>query len=69
MSLRNTLRKAAGLLVELPPEDESQTTHSQSGGAGSSTDQLWAELEKAAQSPASSGTPTSAKPAEVMVVG
>lgn len=51
MSLRNTLRKAAGLLVELPEEPET----ADGGGATSpttGTDQLWAELESLAQASA-----------------
>ena len=58
MSLRNTLRKAAGLLVELPPEQEETASPAQSGagGAGASTDQMWAELEKASQKPQSAQT-------------
>lgn len=53
MSLRNTLRKAAGLLVELPPDQEASTPHAASGasGGGGMTDQMWAELEKASQKP------------------
>ena len=76
MSLRNTLRKAAGLLVELPPDEEEATPHAQgntggtSGGSGA-TDQMWAELEKAAQKPQTASTsgvpfasPTPAKTVE-----
>ena len=55
MSLRNTLRKAAGLLVELPPEQEEAQSHTAGGAgdAGGMTDQMWAELEKASQKPQS----------------
>lgn len=51
MDLRGTLRRAAGLLVELPPEDqkESQPTPSIGRGARSATDALWAELESDAK--------------------
>ncbi len=41
MSLRNTLRKAAGLLVELPPEIQAAEPATRS----SSSDKLWDELE------------------------
>ena len=52
MSLRQALRKAAGLLIELPPDEEMQQERSTPAAAptaspGSSTDNLWAELEKA----------------------
>src|SRR5579872_50824 len=56
MSLRDALRKAAGLLVELPP-DEAQGQEPPrdpapaEAPAGGSTDALWAELEKATQKP------------------
>jgi hypothetical protein len=59
MSLRQALRKAAGLLVEMPP-DESEDIPSRAGGTpsqpgaapatqGESTDALWEALEKASQ--------------------
>jgi len=52
MNIHGVLRKAAGLLVELPPEEQ-QETHKASvvslegggGGARSTTDDIWAELE------------------------
>ncbi len=54
MSLRQALRKAAGLLVELPPETEPREEpgpHAASSArpSGSATDALWADLEKASQ--------------------
>ena len=56
MSLRQALRKAAGLLVELPPEEpEPQHPSPDSGYSSASsaaTDKLWADLEKASQKPA-----------------
>src|SRR5690349_14668135 len=56
MSLRQALRKAAGLLVELPPEEEMRQESPAHAGApepsSESTDRLWAELEKASQKPA-----------------
>lgn len=52
MSLRQALRKAAGLLIELPPDEAMQEEHSApaavpTASPASSTDNLWAELEKA----------------------
>ncbi len=47
MDLRSTLRKAAGLLVELPPEEEPENSAPPSGGV--STDQMWAQLEREAK--------------------
>jgi len=52
MNIHGVLRKAAGLLVELPPEEQ-QETHKASvvslegggGGGRSATDDIWAELE------------------------
>src|SRR5690242_18428086 len=72
MSLRNTLRKAAGLLVELPPEEPEQKADAlpdiptESGvlGTVSSTDKLWDELEKASQKPS---MPPAAKTVEQIV--
>ena len=51
MSLRQALSKAAGLFVEMPAE-EMEDTRALSGNSApsaSSTDALWAELEKAGQ--------------------
>jgi hypothetical protein len=53
MSLRQALRKAAGLLIELPPE-EPQVQHGTPvdgppSSPGVTTDALWADLEKASQ--------------------
>ncbi len=56
MSLRDALRKAAGLLVEMEPEEAQEAAPPAEHGAGStspsSTDALWAELEKAGQTTA-----------------
>jgi hypothetical protein len=64
MSLRQALRKAAGLLVELPPDEEGShvTTPPQAeqAGAAGSADALWAELEKA------SAKPSAAQPARTV---
>lgn len=64
MNLKSTLRKAAGLLVELPPEEEAQEGRGASTSAvtesDASTDRTWAELEKAA------GTPTAARPTKTV---
>ena len=53
MSLRDTLRKAAELLVEMPPEEREASvargTALSSGAGGDAADKLWAELEKEAQ--------------------
>jgi hypothetical protein len=52
MNIHSVLRKAAGLLVELPPEEEPrEDTHKATmvslpeGGSRSTTDDIWAELE------------------------
>ena len=47
MSLKSTLRRAAGLLVELPPEEETEA--SPHGEGVSNTDKMWEELEQAAK--------------------
>jgi len=55
MSLRQALRKAAGLLIELPEEEPQQNlglASAPSTASGSTTDDLWADLEKASQKPA-----------------
>lgn len=57
MSLRQALRKAAGLLVEMPPDETEEqgglhggmSAQSTAASSASSTDALWAELEKAGQ--------------------
>ena len=58
MDLRGTLRKAAGLLVELPPEEETESSErAESEGVSiasvntgvNSTDKMWAELEQEAK--------------------
>ncbi len=68
MSLRNTLRKAAELLVELPPEEaqkpEVNLDDALSSPAGSATDKLWADLEKASQKP---GAPAPTKTVDQIV--
>jgi hypothetical protein len=66
MSLRSTLRKAAGLLVELPPEEE---LSEETGGAsaGSSVDQMWAELEKQTKPEPPAPGPTVTKTVEEIV--
>ena len=48
MSLRDTLRKAAGLLVELPPEEQvvpEPESAAPEGGGGGNLDALFADLE------------------------
>jgi hypothetical protein len=47
MNFHNALRKAAGLLVELPPEEqeEAQRAPEPASGAQATTHDLWAELE------------------------
>ena len=47
MNLHNVLRKAAGLLVELPPEEPEETPRPQNPETGTQTPahDLWAELE------------------------
>jgi hypothetical protein len=70
MSLRNTLRKAAGLLVELPPEadvPDADVETSARNHATSSTDDMWAELEKAAQKPSQTGPSPGARTVEQIV--
>ena len=77
MNLRSTLRKAAGLLVELPPETEPETPETalphSPGGLSSSTDDLWDQLEKAskpvggAAPPPSPGTPAPTRTVEQIV--
>src|SRR5438067_2315365 len=61
MSLRDALRKAAGLLVEMPPEElashRPEPAESSGSASPSSTDALWAELEKAGQSTAPAPLP------------
>ena len=54
MSLRQALRKAAGLLIELPPDEQESEprVHPTAGtpaAQGGSTDALWEALEKASQ--------------------
>jgi hypothetical protein len=53
MSLKQTLRKAAELLVELPPEETPESaapsTASLAGTGGSATDKMWEELEQEAK--------------------
>lgn len=68
MSLRNTLRKAASLLVEMPEEEETEARAEEVAlpPPGTTTD-LWAELEKAAQSPGSAPAPTPTKTVEQIV--
>ena len=62
MDLRSTLRKAAGLLVELPPEEEEAATMAEpshnapASGKSDSTDKMWAELEQAAKKTPSGGS-------------
>ncbi|GDX41190.1 hypothetical protein LBMAG21_14820 [Armatimonadota bacterium] len=52
MSLKSTLRKAAGLLVELPPEEYSEErAEKPRPSSKSATDQLFAELEAEAKAP------------------
>ena len=49
MSLRDTLRKAAGLLVELPPEEPRADASPDAGSAAESSDEmdaLLADLER-----------------------
>ena len=61
MSLRDALRKAAGLLVEMPPEEpdahQPEPREATNSASPSSTDALWAELEKAGQSTAPAPLP------------
>ncbi len=67
MSLRSTLRKAAGLLVELPPEEvleESRAAQVQPS-AKSATDQMFAELE--AEAKAAPAAPPPVKTVEQIV--
>jgi len=45
MGLRETLRKAAGLLVEMPSETEAQPEAAAAGSASAEIDRLFAELE------------------------
>jgi hypothetical protein len=60
MNFKNTLRKAASLLVELPPEEQ------QAGGAGGgSVDELFAQLEKDAAE--QGGRPGNSKTVEQIV--
>ncbi len=54
MSLRHTLRKAAELLVELPPEEpeptrQSSASASTADAAGAAADKIWADLERQAK--------------------
>ncbi len=51
MSLKSTLRKAAGLLIELPPEEvsEERIPANAKSSAKSATDQMFAELESEAK--------------------
>lgn len=70
MSLRDALRKAAGLLVEMPPEEDAAPFGAQAGAnpaSPSSTDALWAELEKAGQTTAP--TPLPSKTVDQIVRG
>jgi hypothetical protein len=80
MSLRSTLRKAAGLLVELPPEEpvqhgdpipnaySSSTLPASTPSSGTSaTDKMWAELEQEAQKSTPAMPPPPAKTVEQIV--
>jgi hypothetical protein len=61
MALRDTLRKAAGLLVELPPEEPTN----QQPTTAAEVDRLLAELDSGSQSP--SGTPAITKTVDQIV--
>jgi hypothetical protein len=71
MSLRQALRKAAGLLVELPPEEEAERTETRAASTaeapGPATDALWAELEKASKSKAAAAPAPPPKTVEQIV--
>ena len=54
MSLRHTLRKAAELLVELPPEEPEQPRQQPAAtmepdAAAAAADKIWADLERQAK--------------------
>ncbi len=71
MSLKSMVRKAAELIVELPPEEPQAETEilpePATASSPSATDKMWAELEQAAQSRPQASSPT-ASPAPTKTV-
>src|SRR5579871_6404407 len=58
MGLKDLLKKTAGLVVEFPADSAEETAQTAPEAAGSATDKLWAELERAAQPAPSAPPPT-----------
>src|ERR1051326_1635507 len=68
MALRDTLRKAASLLVELPPEESGSQAPGQPRTTASELDQLLAELDSGTGGSATaSGQPAPSRPVDQIV--
>jgi hypothetical protein len=46
MSLRDALRKAAGLVIEFPPDEEASASQNAASTSSTSTDKMWDDLEQ-----------------------